>query len=993
MERGGARSRNARLAAGVLALAALALGLRTLLGERRGSPASPGAASERPAAPPTVALSPDTAVPAAQPEQPTQPAPAARAPVRAAVAAADADPWTSALAGLIGRVVEEDRTPVPGLRVTLLEIDAGLLFDASVLDGPEPALERGEALTDREGRFVLDGAYAPSLHVLGLDLGGPRGTLRVVERALVNGARTDLGDIVLAAGGVLVGRALDEDGRPVAGARVRAAPLPDQVLELPLYELREESAVAVGAMVSGGSEPTVVVPPRWLARLLDRLPVPTARTAADGSFRLEGVARARCAGAIDRPGLVGAALKGLDLTDGEEDVGDVVLARGRSVRGFVEDPDGEPIAGAEVLAGAELVPGFFAILQPCGPSDADGRFALAGVAEAGRIVAAARRAPHEPWSVASADDPRDVLVVLGASASLTVLVRDAGGEPLRGARVRLRPSSVVGVEDEEGMRRVVDARILDALVPGPSSPPALFHEAEPGRHVCASLGAGGYEVTATAPGLAPATALVACREGPNEVTLVSTSGRSLALQVQDARGGGPVEGARARVLHIGDLTFGTLASARTGAGGRARLGPFATPALEQAERGEALVLVVQHPLFGEHSGLLDPAAAELTIALDPGGALEGRVHWGGARPEALYSVRTSYADVTGGLGAFHLPRLTLTDAEGVFRFEGLPAGQHDVALSQRLLEGNPLVVMGLGSPDSPDLFHETVEVRAGETTALTIDLTQSGLGATARLRGRVRVGGRDQEGVTVQVFARGSLSVETDAHGLFETPPFPHDGQATVVLEGEVQVVGEPPRHMRIHEDGFELQADEVRTVDVDLYPRVLRLRVVAADGGAPLAEVGVSIPPDRQQTATDAEGEASLLVMEEERFLVALEAEGYEQLHRATQPSEVDAPAPLVIRLRRTVPCAGRVLLSDARAWEEPYLYVVARATDGTGLEDWGQALKPGYAFELDGLVQGRYDAFLQATEGERSLGSFELGPDGRTDLELVDPGPERER
>ena len=113
------------------------------------------------------------------------------------------------LAGLTGRVVESDGLPVPGMRVALLEFQGELLFDGRPLGEEEPSLELEETLTGPDGRFQLGGARASALHGLGIDLDGPRATLRVIDQALVHRERTDIGDVVLAPFGVLTGRVVD----------------------------------------------------------------------------------------------------------------------------------------------------------------------------------------------------------------------------------------------------------------------------------------------------------------------------------------------------------------------------------------------------------------------------------------------------------------------------------------------------------------------------------------------------------------------------------------------------------------------------------------------------------------------------------------------------------------------------------------------------------------------------------------------------------------
>ena len=64
-------------------------------------------------------------------------------------------PWAEHLAGVTGRIVEEDGTPVVAIRVGLLEGDLGALLEPEFTAMGHTDLSAGESLTDPEGRFVL----------------------------------------------------------------------------------------------------------------------------------------------------------------------------------------------------------------------------------------------------------------------------------------------------------------------------------------------------------------------------------------------------------------------------------------------------------------------------------------------------------------------------------------------------------------------------------------------------------------------------------------------------------------------------------------------------------------------------------------------------------------------------------------------------------------------------------------------------------------------
>ena len=135
-----------------------------------------------------------------------------RATVEAVSIDDDSHPWAGKLAGVIGRLVEEDGTPVTDMRVELLEGDFSSLMkvEHAALRLESPDLD--EDFTDAEGRFALDGARRGAYHVLNIGRGTGRATLRLIEQALEHGEQTDLGDIVLPAFGTLIGTVIDEDG-------------------------------------------------------------------------------------------------------------------------------------------------------------------------------------------------------------------------------------------------------------------------------------------------------------------------------------------------------------------------------------------------------------------------------------------------------------------------------------------------------------------------------------------------------------------------------------------------------------------------------------------------------------------------------------------------------------------------------------------------------------------------------------------------------------
>ena len=908
----------------------------------------------------------------------------APAPERAAVGSSAPTSMRGELAGLVGRLVEPDGRVVPGMRVALLEFEAGILFDPAGLDEPERSLELEETVTNDEGRFVLNGARAAAFHALGIDLGGPRATFRMLDHALVHRERVDIGDVVLAPYGVLTGRVLDEGGAPLAGARVRVAPLPADVLQAQPQDFRPDSLVAVSMTPMGGTGHLLIELPGWVRSAIERFPIPTTESKADGTFRLEGVPLTNLVVGIDRRGLVGWNAGPIDLSGGLHDVGDVVLKRGRTVTGVVEDDSGEPVPGVEVFAGAELVPGIAAMLQPAGVSDENGEFRLEGVYETGNIVASARRSRSEAWKTSVSPRAEGVLIELGSLVTLTVNVRDPAGEPLAGVDLRLAPS-----------RPKNQMSFFDAtnFLPRLPTPTGTFSEVEPGRYVNTRIGSGTYEVSARLAGFAPGFLEASCLAETNEVTLTMPVGRRLEVTVVEAGTKAPVREAQVNVMRASGAGLVKLAGKRTGENGIVALGPLPDlpPPVQQNFMPDTSIVQVQHPRYGEHATTLAPDLTSLVVELQPGGTLAGKVHWGGAVPTRVYMLTLEYRGADDFLELFHLPRFTVTDLAGEFRLTQLVPGKYQAALSERFLQQDPLALMS-ESFEPPTLHREEIEIRNGETTELVIDLTPTGRGATARIRGHVRYDGRNLAGAKVRFSGNGSLELETDAGGRFESPELPCMERTYVRITAELALGNQAPREVELFTENLELERDEVRDLNLDLYPIPLRVRVLADPGNEPIADANVGANMQKENRGwssdeswtTDANGEVELFVLEPGRYGVSAQGGGFT---RATEMVEVPAEGlaePVVVRLKRSVPCAGRVEFDPsfnqgAEGWS--YLWVRSEQgnTSGTQIEP------PDHTFALENLPPGKYTAqlFVRGQRGQEV--EFELGPAGDENLVLL--------
>ena len=723
--------------------------------------------------------------------------------------------WDVELGGLIGRVVEEDGTPVVDISVVLVQVDANWMLAASwvELGEPTPELVLGRTTTDAEGRFRLDGASDASFQGLGIDLRGPRSTVRVVDTQLHHGQVTDLGDIVLAGGCTIVGRVVDDVGQPVAGARVRVFPAPpgedlSQFMQVGVQDFRADCSVGVSRMILQGDDSPVFDLPPIARKHIDDFPVPTTTTNNEGEYRFEGAPIGEVIQGVDMPDWLGV-LRVVTTSAGEVVLEDAVLTAGRTISGVVVDEEGEVLEGVEVVVGSELF-GEAAILHPAGPTDASGRFSARGMPESGRAMACARRNPDEPWLGALASTGQEIEIELESVISVTIHVVDPEGAPVRGAKVAIAP----GFNRESPMGMV---SLFVSLGAEPS--PGRFVETEEGTYVCEQVTPGSYDVTARSASLAPARERVELWEGKAELTLTCAQGLGLDLTVIDSQTGAGVAGARASIIGAGFPFLAAFAVGRTGKDGSVRLGPYSASQDEQRSFGRSFkghMVLVQHPGYADMSVPLEEGAQSAQVALVRGGEVHGLIQWGADPPQTVYMlILENTAKGNEVMQAFLPPRLGRSDLGGAFRFTNLPEGTYRLSVFDRFFDVDPIPLM-MGDKE-PTMVHrqDGIELEASARVDVTIDLSPSGRGQTSRLAGSVYVDGGAIAGAKIRVRGKGpSASTESDALGNFETDDFLAMGDVYVRISGNVETPDGVVENVTLYDQSFTPVPQSVSRLD-----------------------------------------------------------------------------------------------------------------------------------------------------------------------------------
>ena len=351
------------------------------------------------------------------------------------------------------------------------------------------------------------------------------------------------------------------------------------------------------------------------------------------AFAIRGGGEAPAGGELDRP---------------------VLLAGTRSVSRAIEtappaapfddDPPGTLRLEGQVIDHEDRpVPGATVVIDANPPrevrTEGDGAFAFDQLTpRAYRVAARAGDANAGPLAVRLGQRTEPVILRIRASGRIAVTVTSDAGKPVPGALVELR-----------------DLATLTAITD------------DAGRVTLRGVGPGWHVIKASADGHASALREISTTgEAEPEVRLelALRAGASAAGAVVDAAGA-PIEGARivpAHAGHLEDLYDGRLDAVITDAKGRWRLTGLPRETLRIRAYHAVYAPGASAPLLlaeGDRTGV--------TIVLDRGGRVRGRVVDGSGAPAAGVEVRlTADSSQSGQI------RRVATDAGGAFELAGLP---------------------------------------------------------------------------------------------------------------------------------------------------------------------------------------------------------------------------------------------------------------------------------------------------------------------------------
>ena len=735
----------------------------------------------------------------------------------------------AAMCGFKGRVVDHRMTPQAGCGVRMYRgaLDS-LLRDGfgkiAELAAVEPQYVAGEVKTAADGTFLLHGVWPQGFYLLFAGIGTDAPTHKILQQTPAPGEVLDLGDIVLNDAAVAVGKVVDENGKPVAGALVMAADVPGAAVDFFPAERFDPKGCL---LIREASSPIQVLDmPPWVARVFEHLPIPMTRTATDGAFRLVGVQPGMNLVAAVQNGLVPALEKSVKFEKGQtRDLGEMTLREGEEVTVKVVDAAGKPVVGAEVVAGTTSAMAPVDLASRIGVTDKEGRVTALGFGR-GKVTAAARRSPRDAWSLAEPQPTlRDVIVTLPTTSSLQVLVT-LQGAPVAEPKLQL----MRGTRANEAM--------LTAIF-GLQPPLDLTDRAkktEDGRIEITDVPHGRYLLVAKAEGAAAGFTNVEVKDGVAQATIDLVPSRDFVVRVLGP-GDAPIRNASIYVAAHGNSDG--VRDLPQSAGRTAKDGSLQVSDLSSEE----FYVSAQHPKWGlahERGKLVD---GEVTVRFREPGWIEGSVLKGGKPlPAGKFAVVVSerpdwdnrkYAVET-------VPSFATPMSDGAFTIRALQPGRYSVetmpALDALRSPGGMVEMMSGMFMFDGESDREQVEVVSGQAVRCALDVGGEVYdGPVGSVFGTVLIDGVAADGAVVQSWdSHRRRGAKCDATGRFEMRDVPA-GSVHLLMRASAT------DHEQMWSGSVEVPAGQSKDVLIDVRTTHIAGVVLKPDG-SPASSVHLGI-------------------------------------------------------------------------------------------------------------------------------------------------------
>lgn len=560
----------------------------------------------------------------------------------------------------------------------------------------------------------------------------------------------------------------------------------------------------------------------------------------DGAFELGGLTRGEWLVDVAAEGYPRSAPLELEITAETAPAPlEFVLQRGGVIRGVVRDPNGVPVANAEVtlkLNMAEMMRNLRVeeeeggLSLPSALSDAQGQFSLSGL-EAGQRLIVARRhdfAESEPYTaeVEPESDLTEVVLVLRRGGRILGKVFNAKGEPATGSTIQVQS----GADPLNQQFAKSDSRGEFVVANLPAGDWNVIHLPRQGAQM--SGGDAQADVMSLLGDMQMASARVVDGED-TEIVLGAPPKDPVTLFGEVRHGGAPVAGAFVTLMADGGGGMEAMKFVRSDSSGQYRT--------DLRQPGRYLLTVQKLGGAGEQQTIsrsVDvPQTREHRFDIDlPGGGVRGRVVDPEGAPAAKARVTLFIDGPVSNSSMFgeQYSEVT-TDTEGRYALDWLKPGTYTVAVGGAPFGG----MFGEGSAKSGRQLRDGVVVRDNEIVqGIDFKLRRPG-----KLTGLVRTAdGAPASGATIFLRDERGRSLErfsmivTDAGGKFV-----YDG----LDPGSYSVLARTANEASADSAPVRVRDGEVGEVALSLAPATMLLVSLSNDQGE-LLECSVEVLDDQ---------------------------------------------------------------------------------------------------------------------------------------------------
>ena len=636
---------------------------------------------------------------------------------------------------LTGLVVNEPGYALEGAKVHFVktgESSFSRRLSLGLLDYKSP--KNPWAATGPDGRFRLDNL--PGGEKVSLFVDHEDHVVKKVTIGKYDGDRRDLGTIPLEGGGRITGRVKSrEDGRPIAGALVKAVGLAGSMTS-------DNGFIAI----FGGD----AAPER----------VRKTETGPDGAFELKGIPEGNAVVSVEHDDFPPAESQKIHVKKGTTTTGvDLVLEKAYSISGTVLDADGKPIDGISVSVNqpvnvelSDLSSLSSSILKQAGSlSRPDGAFEITGIGE-GTYKVTAKGKTYIPRSISGVETGTKDLVFTLQKGGI-VFGRAFDSETGKG----LEDFKLTVVN--EGFLPFFTGLVLKgeeaaALIGAGADPRGAYYvEGVGNKPVELRFTAQGYadrtiKNITSSPGARESVDCVLEPEAAVAGVLLSPDGQPLSggkLVLKKPEKHGP-EGMVIKSILIED---GEEPVRMQGAHwrGRATSESSGKYRIRGVPEGD-------YVLEADHDNFRKPEPVELSLSAGEsksgivmkmlaGGAVEGTVFGKDGRPMPGAAVRAK--KVGGAPWSFEAESAT-ADAGGKYAFKGLEPGEYSLSIASKE-SGSALVSIFVAGEEEKD---SGSRVLVEENKTVELDLYDIPAGT---VYGSVTEAGRGVPGIEVQIFS------------------------------------------------------------------------------------------------------------------------------------------------------------------------------------------------------------------------------------------------